>query len=277
MESIIKNNSNMKKTIYVLLILLIISTLTFAHEFWLQPQKFILKPSEKTNIDVFVGENYTGTKVDASKFTVSKLTHYYGNAIEEDFMSKLSTKDSVKIEAFFSTEGNHLVAFNNTNKFIELKAKKFNDYLKGEGLENIIKLRKQQGKENKDGREFYQRCVKTLFQVGDVQDETYKQNTGMRLEVIALENPYSLKDKKMIPFKILFDNEAVMNSLVLAWHTENGKTTVEKMRSNKDGKVMIPITKTGRWMISTVRMIPITDNQKADYQSFWGSYTFGFY
>lgn len=266
----------MKKITYSLFILLIISTLTFAHEFWLQPQKFILKLSEKTNIDVFVGENYTGSKVDASKFTVSKLTHH-GKGMEEDFMSKLSTKDSVKIEASFASEGNHLIAFNNTNKFIELKAAKFNDYLKGEGLENIIKLRKQQGKENKDGREFYQRCVKTLFQVGDVQDETFKQNTGMRLEVIALDNPYSVKDKKMIHFKVLFDNQVVTNALVLAWHSENGKTTVEKMRSNKDGEVMIPIIKTGRWMISTVKMIPITDNQKVDYQSFWGSYTFGFY
>lgn len=266
----------MKKTLYYLAILLIISTLTFAHEFWLQPQKFILKPFEKTSIDVFVGENYTGEKVDASKFTVSKLTHY-GKGSEEDFMSKLSTKDSVKIEASFSTVGNHLVAFNNTNKFIELKADKFNDYLKGEGLENIIKLRKQQGKESKAGREFYQRCVKTLFQVGEVHDDTYKQNTGMRLEVIALENPYSVKDGKNIPFKVLFDNEVVTNALVLAWHSDKGKTTVEKMRSNKQGEVMIPITKTGRWMISTVRMIPIANNPTVDYQSFWGSYTFGFY
>jgi len=266
----------MKKIFYSLIFLLVVSTLTFAHEFWLQPQKFVLKPSEKTNIDVFVGENYTGSKVDASKFTVSKLTHH-GKGIEEDFLKKLFLKDSVKIEASFSTEGNHLVAFNNTNKFIELKATKFNDYLKDEGLENIIKLRKQQNKENKDGRELYQRCVKTLFQVGNVQDETFKQNTGMRLEVIALDNPYSITDKKSISFKILFDNEVVTNALVLVWHFENSKINVEKMRSNEGGEVMIPITKTGRWMISTVKMIPIKDNQKADYQSFWGSYTFGFY
>ena len=119
--------------------------------------------------------------------------------------------------------------------------------------------------------------MKTLFQVGNVQDETFKQNTGMRLEVIALENPYLMKDKKSIPFKILFDNETVTNALVLAWHFNEGKTTVEKMRSNREGEVMIPITKSGRWMISTVKMIPIADNQKADYQSFWGGYTFGFY
>jgi hypothetical protein len=29
-------------------------------------------------------------------------------------------------------------------------------------------------------------------------------------------------------------------------------------------------------MISTVKMIPHTDPKEADWQSFWGSYTFGF-
>lgn len=110
--------------------------------------------------------------------------------------------------------------------------------------------------------------MKTLFQVGDVKDETFKQNTRMRLEIIALENPYLVKNKKMVPFKVLFDNETVKNALLLAWHFNKGKTAVEKMQSNKEGEVIIPIAKSGRWMISTVKIISVTDSQKADYQSF---------
>lgn len=263
----------MKKSLLKLLILLTISTLCMSHEFWLQPQKFILQPSEKTNVDVYVGENYKGEKVDASKFTISKMTHYAKN-VEEDFINKVSTKDSVSIETEFTTEGNHLLAFNNTNKFIELKADKFNEYLRSEGMDNIIKLRKQQGKEKQAGREFYQRCVKTLFQVGKINDDTFSKNTGMRLEIIPLQNPYT---EKKITFKILFDNQMVNNALVLAWHHKNGITTMIKQRSNAQGEVKFNIENQGRWMISTVRMIPIIDTQKADYQSFWGSYTFGFY
>ena len=179
-----------------------------SHEFWLQPKKFILQPSEKTSVDVFVGENYNGEKVDASKFTISKMTHHAKN-VEEDFISKVSTKDSVSIETQFSTEGNHLLAFNNTNKFIELKADKFNEYLRSEGMDNIVKLRKQQRKENQGGREFYQRCVKTLFQVGKNQDDTFSKNTGMRLEIIPLQNPYAERE---ITFKILFDNKALVTA-----------------------------------------------------------------
>ena len=263
----------MKKVFLKIFILLTVSTLCMSHEFWLQPRKFILQPSEKTNVDVFVGENYEGKKVDATKFTISKMTHYAKN-IEEDFISKVSNKDSVNIEMQFATEGNHLLAFNNTNKFIELKADKFNEYLRSEGLDNIIKLRKQQGKEKQAGREFYQRCVKTLFQVGKNQDDTFNKNTGMRLEIIPLQNPYVGKD---IIFKVLFDNQVVTDALVLAWHRKNGRTTMVNQRSNANGEVKFTVENQGRWMISTVRMIPITDNSKADYQSFWGSYTFGFY
>ena len=263
----------MKKSLLKIFILLTISTLCMSHEFWLQPKKFNLQPSEKTNVDVFVGENYKGEKVDASKFTISKMTHYAKN-IEEDFISKISTKDSVSIETEFPTAGNHLLAFNNTNKFIELKADKFNEYLRSEGMDNIVKLRKQQGKENQGGREFYQRCVKTLFQVGKTQDDTFSKNTGMRLEIIPLQNPYVEKE---VTFKVLFDNQIVTNSLVLAWHHKNGKTIMINKRSNINGEVKFAIENQGRWMISTVRMIPIIDSPKADYQSFWGSYTFGFY
>jgi uncharacterized GH25 family protein len=263
----------MKKSLLKIFILLIISTLCMSHEFWLQPRKFILQPSEKTSVDVFVGENYKGDKVDATKFTISKMTHYANN-VEEDFISKVSTKDSVSIEAQFTTEGNHLLAFNNTNKFIELKADKFNEYLKSDGLDNIIKLRKQQGKEKQAGREFYQRCVKTLFQVGAKQDNTFSKNTGMRLEIIPQQNPYSAKE---ITFNILFDNQVVTNALVVAWHHKNGRTSKVNKRSDTNGSVKFTVENEGRWMISTVKMIPTTDNSKADYQSFWGSYTFGFY
>jgi uncharacterized GH25 family protein len=215
----------------------------------------------------------TAQKVYFTTFRKNKMTHYAKN-IEEDFISKISTKDSVSIETEFTTEGNHLLAFNNTNKFIELKADKFNEYLRSEGMDNIIKLRKKQGKEKQAGREFYQRCVKTLFQVGKNQDDTFSKNTGMRLEIIPIQNPYAEKE---ITFKILFDNQVVTNALVLAWHHKNGKTTMINKRSKINGEVKFTIENQGRWMISTVRMIPINDNPKADYQSFWGSYTFGFY
>ena len=80
----------------------------------------------------------------------------------------------------------------------------------------------------------------------------------------------------MASFKVIFDNKPLHNGLVLAWHKLNGKTTHETLRSDINGQVSFRIDPVGKWMISTVHMIPSNNKKDADWQSFWGSYTFGF-
>jgi uncharacterized GH25 family protein len=256
------------------LFLSLISILSLGHEFWLEPQKFFLKIGEKLNLSVFVGENFKGETVDFSKFEVSKFTHYSaGN--EKNTNGKLTEKDLNELLKF-DAEGNHLIAFNNTNKFIELDAKKFNAYLKSDGMDNIAELRKNQGKTNEKGREFYQRCAKTLIQVGNVQDDTYKINAGMRLELIPQQNPYSLKNGNSLVFNVLFNNQPLQNALVVVWQKGIGtKTIVQKFRSDANGNITFKLNRKGKIMVSAVRMVPI-ESPEADYQSYWGSYTFGF-
>ena len=264
---------NTKKTTIVLVFSLL-STFLFAHEFWLEPQKFILKVGEKIGFRLFVGEDYHGEKVDFAKFKVEKFTHYTPET-ERNLNGNL-TEEQVADFLKFDTEGNHLIAFNNSNKFIELEPKKFNDYLVGEGLESILELRKERNQLETKGREEYQRCAKTLLQVGKKHSDNYKINTGMRLELIPDVNPYESKSKQLV-FQVLFDNQPLKNALVLVWHkNKSNLTTHQKYRTDADGKMRFSFIKKDRYMVSTVQMIEHTDKQKADWQSYWGSYTFGF-
>ncbi|WP_295119581.1 hypothetical protein [uncultured Chitinophaga sp.] len=50
-----------------------------------------------------------------------------------------------------------------------------------------------------------------------------------------------------------------------------------KYISDEAGEVTIPVTLKGRWMFSTVHVVPYTNPEEADWQSYWGSYTFGYY
>lgn len=255
---------------------LLFCSLAYAHEFWLEPVKFWLKKDEKVRIDLMVGEDYTGEHSNGHKYKILKLDHY-GKGGKQDIRSKVYGDSLSRIDIAFATEGSHLIAFNNTSKFIELEASQFNEYLRTEGLDHIRKLRQQNNDTSKAGRELYQRCVKTLVQVGKETDATYALTTGMKLEIIPDKNPYAQTANGQITFKVLFDNKPLKNALVLAWHSVNGKTTHETARSGKDGKVTFSIDQTGKWMISTVQMVANSDTKQADWQSFWGSYTFGFY
>ena len=262
----------MKKSTISLFLLLFASFITFAHEFWLEPQKFLLAIGEKINLRVFVGENFTGEEVDFSKFKLTKFAHYNskGEQNTKGDLSEQNLSDFLK----FETEGNHLIAFNNSNKHIELAADKFNEYLKDDGLDNVAAYRKKHGQLNKRGTEEYQRCVKTLLQVGNTHDETYRINTGMRLEIIPEKNPYT-SDKSLI-FKILFDNKPLKNALVVVWQKGIEQPNKRNFRSDANGKVIFSFEPKGAWMVSSVNMVPHTKPTEADWQSYWGSYTFGF-
>ena len=175
--------------------------------------------------------------------------------------------------------GNNLIALNNRNTYIQIEPQKFNAYLQEDGLDNALEWRKTHSLLNRPGRENYQRCVKTLIRNGSQGDDTYALNTGMRLELIPSSDPY---DKpRSLEFTVLFDNKPLENALVQVWHRAGGRTTVDKLRSDNAGKVTFPLWPDGDWMISAVRIVPTTPSKtkttnKADWQSYWGSYTFSY-
>jgi uncharacterized GH25 family protein len=162
-----------------------------------------------------------------------------------------------------------------TNSFIELEADKFNEYLKEDGIDNILALREKTGEMGKPSREFYQRCAKSILQVGNKKDDTYAINCGMPLEIMPLQNPYDLKIGDKLSVKILFEGKPLADAVVRSWHkVDETKTNQGRFRTNAQGITAIELNAKGIWMISLVKMIETTDKSQSDYQSYWGSLTF---
>lgn len=55
----------------------------------------------------------------------------------------------------------------------------------------------------KAARERDSRFIKSLLQVGDRRDETYKKSVGLKLEITPLENPHSKKVGDRLSFQVL--------------------------------------------------------------------------
>ena len=161
-----------------------------------------------------------------------------------------------------------------------MQADSFLLYLEEDGLDRVIAARKQRNDADKPSRELYQRCVKTLVQVGDKPDQTFAKSTGMPLEIMADKNPYAQRIGTPATFQILFAQKPVSGALVRYWNRdEANKLSEEKQRANAQGRVTFRL-KTGRNMVSVVHMVPASDTaqaryQPADWHSYWGSLTFG--
>ena len=157
--------------------------------------------------------------------------------------------------------------------YIKLSAKEFEDYLREDGMEYIIGEREKLGEQAKEGRERYSRFIKSLLQVGDKRDKTYKKRLGLRFEIVPLENPYSKKVGDTLNFQVLFDGKTLADRAVFA-ENRNGET--QKITTDRDGEFSVKINRNGLWLVRLVYMQRCkTDCAEADWESFWGAFTFG--
>ncbi len=261
---------------YTLIFTLLVSAwiLFTAHEFWLAPNQFRVKPGQVVALDLRVGEDFHGEFWGARKRRTTSLNHYFDSK-QEDLTAQALASDSSSILFQCKKAGTHLLAMQSSNSFIELEGAKFNAYLEEDGIENVLNLRKDRKEMDKPAKEFYQRCAKSLLQAGNKTDDTYAINTGMPLEIIPLQNPYVLKVGNELAVKILFQGEPLKDAVVRSWHkVDETNTNQGSARTNEEGVAKFKLNAKGFWMISLVKMIENPDKSQADYQSFWGSLTF---
>jgi uncharacterized GH25 family protein len=262
------------KLLFTLLLGLVIITVS-AHEFWLQPAKFMYAKGETANIRFRVGENFEGENWNNNRSKINFLT-LYQNGTTADLAPLISDNKGDSLQLTLTQEGTVMVVYNGLNSFIELDKIKFNAYLEEDGLQEVIAYRKQYGETDSAGRESYQRSVKTILQVGNQYDSTFTQHTLLPLDIIPLTHPYKINRKQTMNLQVFFNNEPMTNSLVNIWHREKDKTVRIQKHTDQNGVISFPIKKTGAWMVSTVKMIRLTNQTNANWQSFWGSCTWGY-
>lgn len=260
-----------KKLILIFCFLTVIYT-SQAHEFWLALEKFMVKVGDSVPLSFFVGEDFTGEVWEGKMASF----YLYNAKSKESIANLFPVKPEDKTVLTFKTEGTHLLAFNSDNKLLELEPDKFLAYLKEDGLDEIIELRKKRNETEKKSRESYQRCAKALVQVGSQTDNTFKTQVKHTLELLPEQNPYQLQSSEKLSFKLLFKNKPLANTLVKIWHKKDGKLTKSEQRTDKKGKITFDMNKQGEYMISAVQMIPTQVTKDADWQSYWASFTFGF-
>jgi uncharacterized GH25 family protein len=253
--------------------LVLIGFVSSSHEFWLRPQKFRFAAGEDIKINFLVGENFTGEPWDITHHKIIKLEALsaYGR---KDVATQVKPGAGPNLTLKAAGDGLHLIALESNAAFIELEADKFNAYLEEDGLEDIIRRRKENNEMNKPSRENYTRYAKLLVQSGTRKDEIYKRKVGFKLEIIPQQDPYQLKSGDYLDCLVLFDGKPAAHRMVKIW-SQIGKSIFEQNAfTENDGTLRFPISNPGPWMVSTVYMEP-SGKEGIDYESSWASLVFG--
>ncbi len=263
----------MRKNFSALLLLLVISSFAQAHEFWMEPKKFRYMVGEEIKLDFKVGENYEGEFWDLQRHKVEKAELHRASG-SRDLSKAVKPTAGNNLSIRGDQAGTYLFSLQSNAAYIELEGEKFNEYLKEDGLDYILDERTKAGILNQPSKEFYTRYAKSLVQVGDRTDDTFKKKLGLRYEIVPEQNPYLLKAGDYLQCRVLFEGKPAPHALVKIWNKVNNTTFLQDLYTEGDGTVRFPISASGPWMVSSVRMIH-AEKAGADYHSLWASLVFG--
>ena len=239
-----------------------------AHDFWIEPETFRPKAGAKVALRLLVGENFKG---DRAIFNPGEFERYVvgGPSGEKPVDGRLGDDPAGTITTV--QPGLYAVLYH-SKKFDATfdDFRKFEDYLKEEGLERQIPLAKARAGNGGKIVEQYMRCAKALIAAPQGDTSTADRNFGCPLELIAETNPYRDSDLRV---RLLYRNAAVEGVLVVAFSKADPSAKL-KARTDRDGRVTMKLPAAGVWLVKAVHMVPQARFIRGDWDSYWASLTF---
>jgi hypothetical protein len=245
----------------------------FGHDLYLRPNMFRLAPGQAAVVEFHNGEAFPNSQVPPvlARLRGTKVLSPKG----ELPLNGIRILGKAAVGAFRAPEAPaFLILGETTPNYIELPAAKFEQYLAHESLVSISEWRKAHGESSKPGREMYSKYVKTILHTG-AADAFVTKPVGQAIEFVPLVDPASRKPGDKLTVQILFRGSPAANLHVEAASATGGAVKERQLgRTDREGKIDIPLDVPGLWKLHAIRMERSQDTAKADWESFWASLTF---
>lgn len=172
--------------------------------------------------------------------------------------------------------GTYVLGTSTRPRVLALSAREFNQYLADDGIPDELAARRKDGTLNQPSRERYHKHVKALVQVGDRPDSGYATVLGYPAELVPRQNPYVLGLGDALEVQVLVDGAPVANQLVeFGGRTPTeGRVAQRGVRSDAKGIARIPLDRRGTYFVKFIRMVRLTGDAEANYESKWATLTF---
>ena len=244
-----------------------------AHDFWIEPSSFTPALSAKVSVRLRVGQQLRGDPMPRDPQFLLRFA-----AVGPGGETPIPGVPGVDPAGFvsFASPGLYYLVYRSNHATLDLAADKFEQYLKDEGLERIVASRAKKGQSALPGKEIFSRCAKALISAGSMGATVksgYDRPVGLTLELVPEADPTSLAVGQSLPVRLIYEGAPLAGAKVFAIPNERPEDQVSA-RSDAKGRVLLPLSRGGMWLIKAVQMIPAPAGSGADWESFWASLTF---
>src|SRR5215475_9342966 len=159
----------------------------WTHDLFLRPESLFVAPNSDVRVRVLNGtfsESENSISWDRIRdlrvITASGFSHPDSDSWQEaSNMSTLSFRTG--------EEGTYVVALSTRPREFRLEAEQFNEYLRTDGVPDILAARKRSGELDRAARERYSKHVKAVIQVSQLRTDAFQTVLRYPAELIPLE------------------------------------------------------------------------------------------
>lgn len=260
------------------ILVLVVAGSLGAHDLFLKPDRFFLPANSVVPVRAFNG---TFTKSEGA-VNIDRIRHsaVIGGGTSTSLVPSAwdTTKDMSTWTVKTGAPGTYLVSASLLPRTIKLAGAEFDEYLRSDGLPDILAARRKGGELGKAAHERYSKHVKALLQVGDLRSARVDTVLGYPAELVALDNPYRLRPGASVRIRALVDGVPVSNQYVIAGGrtTSGGRIAGKGFRTDSDGIARIRLSRAGTWYVKFINMkkIEASAGDSVDYESKWATLTF---
>ncbi len=254
--------------------LLLTQSPSLAHEYWIEPVNFSPELGEDVAANLKVGADLKGQ----SLFYVPQFTAGYQLTDAKGILElDGAAGDRPALNFGAEQEGLNIITYQTTKSrvtFTEWEV--FEEYLVSQGMPEIIERHRERGLPDTDFSENYSRYVKSLLDVAATGTGNDTE-VGMTIELVALQNPYSLPPGDELWVQLLYLGAPLANKQVSIFVQDQARTqeiSIERLRTDESGQVKVGLQSGKMYLLNSIQMTEIDGQGKLLWESFWASLTF---
>ncbi len=266
------------------------ATASRAHEFWIEPDfgdaaafgTPVWAPSSEVALRMFVGERFAGEELAWNPARAREF-----RAIDARGTVELAGEKGAAPAAWLPSSGGvRLVSYRSVPSVSTLEPKAFARYLRHEGFDFILEIRRARGDQDRPGRERFTRYCKTIIPSATAAPsspngrdaDVESRVLGHRLEIVPVasnghERPPGERDRPPDErtFRVLFEGAPLSGAIVRATPKSDPARGLVQARTDSDGLVRFRLDRPGPWLVTLVHMVECTTCPDAEWDSSWAS------
>jgi len=249
----------------------ICASIATAHEFWIEPESYMVDASDNLVARLKNGQNFEGIS----------LAYFDRNIVRFEVVSGDATRpvegrmgDNPALDIPAQDTGLTIVLHETTPSFVTYREwEKFQKFADHKDFPDIDARHEANGFEPPPFKERYSRHAKALIAVGDGTgaDRAF----GLKTEFVALTNPYAPGFDNTMRVQVLYEGAIRRYAQVEVFdRNPEGAIAVSLHRTDADGIAAIPVSRGHDYLLDAVVLRPAKDRDDAVWETFWAALTF---